>query len=85
MLENVGGRAVGGSDCATRPKASICSGCQYRCRGGGDGISGGIVEAISALGQARNKDCRYARHKEFLMKPVMYTEEKPAATFRDSH
>ena len=35
VLDNVGGEAAGGSGCATplctvNPKASICSGCQYR-------------------------------------------------------
>ena len=70
MLENVGGGAAGGSGCATclctvKPKASICGGCQYRQRGGG------VVEALPALGQARNKDTRSYTSMEAHNKDMM--------------
>ena len=66
VLDSVGGGAAGGSGGATRlctvkPKASICSGCQYRSKG--------VLEAIPALGQAFNKDtksCMQARSKEAM-------------------
>ena len=53
VVENAGGGAVGGSGCTTclctvKPKASICSGCQFASEGE-------IMEAIPVLGQARKQ------------------------------
>ena len=72
VFENVGGGAAGGSGCNNRlctvkPKASICSDCQYHERGDG------VMEAIPALGQARDKDMRsYLRNHATRTRSVLY-------------
>ena len=69
MLENEGGGAAGGFGCATclctiKPKASICSGCQYvllrgcGCRGytsAGTGMQKGHEEVFASIQQGHNE------------------------------